>query len=120
MDCNTVAIFQILEKHLEDFKIWSKVYEKSYSIQEWKNTIIGLSQRCPHLQLLPEEQRSKIINQSISDFITYLKENSNVPKDSKDIIYHFLNESDKKSFYMKLDPTLIEKYQTTKISCQES
>jgi glutamyl-tRNA reductase len=86
---------QIIEKYVDEFVAWAEIFEKSESLQMWKNMMTGLSNTCPHLSRMSEAQKNRIINKSMADFALYLKQRTNLPKETREIIRHFLTESDK-------------------------
>ena len=83
---------EIVSKHLFEFVQWSGVYQKSDSIKSWKNIIVKLSEKCPHMIRLENEEKSKVIGRCMSDFATFIKSNDNLPEEPERVIGNFLTD----------------------------
>jgi glutamyl-tRNA reductase len=82
----------IIGKHIDEFCSWAEVADKSQSIIEWKKTMRQLSTSCPYMNSLGESQKNKIIGKSVANFAAYLKQHSDLPNDTNQIIAHFLKD----------------------------
>jgi glutamyl-tRNA reductase len=86
---------EIIGKYVQEFVAWAEIFEKSESIQQWKQMMMELSHTCPHLSQMAEEHKNRLVGKSLADFAMYVKQRSNLPKETEQIIHHFLTESDK-------------------------
>ncbi len=86
---------EIVQNHISDFQKWSQMFEKSDSIKEWKNTLKNLSNTCPIISPMSDENKNKIISESMVHFTQYLRYKDDLPSDTEKIIAHFIQESDK-------------------------
>jgi glutamyl-tRNA reductase len=85
---------QIITKHIDEFCSWAEVADKSKSIVEWKKTMRELSTSCPYMNSLGESQKNKMIGRSVANFAAYVKQNTDLPSDTEQIIAHFLKDSE--------------------------
>jgi len=83
----------IIQNHLNEFLSWTEVYKNSETIRQWKGIMQRLSGECSYLNNLHEQEKNKFVHRSLSDFANFIKQNSDLPKESEEIIYHFLNKS---------------------------
>jgi glutamyl-tRNA reductase len=83
----------IIDRYVQEFISWAEIFEKSESIQQWKQMMLELSHTCPHLSQMAEEHKNRVVGKSIADFAMYVKQRSNLPKETEQIIHHFLTES---------------------------
>ncbi|MDP2176526.1 MAG: hypothetical protein Q8K70_11510 [Bacteroidota bacterium] len=89
---------QIVEKYIQDFLSWSAFFGKSDSIKYWKNIIVEISEKCPHINNMSEDQKKKFISKYMIDFVTFIKNNNYLPKETHEIIKHFILNNDNMSF----------------------
>ncbi|MFN4082421.1 MAG: glutamyl-tRNA reductase [Bacteroidia bacterium] len=85
----------IIDKHIEEFSTWAEIFEKSESMQQWKNMMMELSHTCPHLSSMAQEHKNRVIGRSMAQFALYVKNRTDLPKETQKVIEHFLIESDK-------------------------
>jgi glutamyl-tRNA reductase len=83
---------EIIEKHLTEFVNWTEIFEKSESIQSWKTTLLELSSTCPFLVKMEDGDKNRVIGKSMAQFANYIKQRSDLPKDTQEIIHQFLIE----------------------------
>ena len=63
----------IMLKHVHEFIEWSKIYEKSGSIKQWKSMVESVSATCPHFKILSKDEQSVFLKKSVSRFAKYVK-----------------------------------------------
>ena len=82
----------ILSRHIHEFTEWSKIYDNSNHIKEWKETVEDVSARCPHIQELPEEEKNSYLKKSVAEFAVFLKNQHEDHPQKERLIEHFLNK----------------------------
>ena len=83
---------QVIERHVHEFTNWSRIFENSSTIRQWKEMVTHVSNSCPHLRNLDYDEKNRIVKKKLADFTAYLKRISDLPNESGKIIQHFLNE----------------------------
>ncbi len=82
---------QIIHRYIHEFKAWDNLAQKSGSILQWKKMMEVSSSQCPHLASLDEKQRHISLQKSISQFVLYIKSNTDdFDHDDKEVIQNYL------------------------------
>ena len=89
------AAMRIVQKHLDEFIEWTSIFERSETIRHWKHMMIAMSDSCPHLSPLPEEEKERLLTKNLAEFVEYLKQNKDLPNDTRIIIEHFITQTKK-------------------------
>ncbi len=83
---------QIMTRHLHEFLEWSKLYEKSHIIKEWKDTVEKATNSCPFLKTKSYLERQTVIKKSMSKFMRFIKENKLSESTNKNVFSDYLNQ----------------------------
>lgn len=84
---------EIIAKYVDAFHAWSVFYKNKHSITLWKSIITRMTDECPHLGKLPEDEKDALIRQSVARFSVFLREQSGLHGRPDVIIAKYLEKT---------------------------
>lgn len=79
----------IINQHLVSFREWYKLYQNRDRIKKLKELLNSAAKHCPHLDVLDEESKERMVNKTMHEFIEKMREDPDSEIDFKQIIDNF-------------------------------